>query len=42
LFPPGAWLPIATNTLDTTGTLPFTDPSATNYQQQFYRLRLAQ
>jgi hypothetical protein len=42
LFPPGSWQPIATNTLGTDGALPFTDPSATNYPQQFYRLRLAQ
>jgi hypothetical protein len=39
---PSNWLPIATNTLGTNGTLPFTDPSATNYQQQFYRLQLEQ
>ena len=39
---PANWLPITTNTLGTNGTLPFADPSATNYQQQFYRLRLAQ
>jgi hypothetical protein len=41
LFPPGNWLPIATNTLGTNGTLPFTDTSATNFPQQFYRLQLA-
>ena len=39
---PANWLPIATNTFGTNGTLPFTDTSATNYQQQFYRLRLGQ
>jgi len=39
---PANWLPIATNTLGTNGTLPFTDPSATNFPFQFYRLKLAQ
>ena len=41
LFPPGSWLPLATNTLGTNGTWPFTDTSATNFPQQFYRLMLA-
>ena len=35
-----AWLPIATNTL-TTNVWPFTDLGATNFQQRFYRLKLA-
>jgi len=41
LFPPGNWQPISTNTLGSNGTLPFTDTSATNFPQQFYRLELA-
>ena len=35
------WLPIATNTLDASGTWLFTDLQAENFQQQFYRLELA-
>jgi Pro-kumamolisin, activation domain/Domain of unknown function (DUF5011)/Immunoglobulin domain len=38
----GDWLPLATNTLGTNGLWPFTDPSATNYLHQFYRLMLSQ
>jgi len=41
LVPVIIWLPIATNTLDATGIWQFTDPSAVNFQQQFYRLELA-
>ena len=40
-FPPGNWLPLATNTLGTNGLWQFTDTSATNYPQQFYRLELS-
>jgi len=29
-----------TNVLNKTGTLPFSDPAATNYSQRFYRARL--
>ncbi len=36
------WLSIATNTIDTNGVWLFADPSATNYPQQFYRLKLAE
>ena len=35
------WLPVATNTLGTNGVWQFTDVSATNFPQQFYRLKLA-
>jgi hypothetical protein len=38
----GSWLPVATNTLGTNGVWSFTDTSATNFPQQFYRLRLVQ
>jgi len=41
LFPPGNWLSVATNTLGTNGVWQFTDTSATNFPQQFYRLKLA-
>jgi uncharacterized repeat protein (TIGR01451 family) len=41
LFPPGNWLPIATNTLGTNGVWQFTDTSAPNFPQQFYRLELS-
>jgi hypothetical protein len=34
------WLSIATNTLGTNGVWQFTDPQATNFPQQFYRLML--
>jgi len=40
-FPPGNWLPLATNTLGTNGLWQFTDTSATNFPQQFYRLELS-
>ena len=40
LFAPGDWLPVATNTLGGDGVWSFTDSSATNFPQQFYRLRL--
>ncbi len=36
------WLPIATNTLGTNGVWQFNDAQATNFQQRFYRLKLAQ
>jgi hypothetical protein len=42
LFPPTNWQPIATNTLGTNGAWQFTDELATNFFQQFYRLKLAQ
>jgi hypothetical protein len=35
------WLPIATNTLGTNGVWQFSDTQATNFPQQFYRLKLA-
>ena len=41
LFTPGSWLPLATNTLGTNGLWQFTDTSATNFPQQFYRLELS-
>ncbi len=41
LVPVVIWLPIATNTLDASGTWLFTDLQAENFQQQFYRLELA-
>ncbi len=40
IFPPGNWLPVATNTLGTNGVWSFIDASVTNFPQQFYRLRL--
>ena len=40
LTSPANWLPVATNTLDTNGVWQFTDTSATNFPQQFYRLQL--
>jgi hypothetical protein len=36
------WQPIATNLIDTSGIWQFTDTQAVNFQQQFYRLMLAQ
>jgi hypothetical protein len=36
------WLPVATNTLGTNGVWQFTDASATNFPQRFYRLKFAQ
>ncbi len=41
LFTPGSWLPLATNTLGQNGLWQFTDTSATNFPQQFYRLELS-
>ena len=41
LFSSGDWLSVATNTLGTNGVWHFTDLSATNFPQQFYRLKLA-
>jgi hypothetical protein len=41
LFSTTDWLPLATNTLGTNGVWSFTDTSATNFPEQFYRLRLA-
>ena len=38
----GGWLPVATNTLDSSGIWQFTDAQATNFIQRFYRLKLAQ
>jgi hypothetical protein len=40
-LPPIGWLPVATNTLGTNGVWQFTDARATNFVQQFYRLKLA-
>jgi len=42
LAPPAAWLPMATNTLGTNGLWQLTDAQATNFQQRFYRLKLAE
>ena len=39
-FFPAIWLPVATNTLDASGTWQFTDLQATNFPQRFYRLKL--
>jgi Bacterial Ig-like domain (group 3) len=36
------WLPVATNTLGTNGVWQFPDASATNFPQQFYRLKFVQ
>jgi hypothetical protein len=41
LFSAGNWLPVATNTVGTNGVWQFTDASATNFPQQFYRLKFA-
>jgi hypothetical protein len=41
LFPTGGWQPIATNILDSSGVWQFTDMQAADFQQQFYRLKLA-
>ena len=41
LFSGADWLPLATNYLGTNGVWNFTDTAATNFPQQFYRLRLA-
>lgn len=41
LFSSGDWLSVATNTLGTNGVWHFTDLSAPNFPQQFYRLKLA-
>jgi hypothetical protein len=40
LILPANWLPIATNTLDTSGVWQFTDAQALNFAQRFYRLEL--
>ena len=42
LFAPASWQPVATNTLDASGVWHFTDLSATNFMQQFYRLKVVQ
>lgn len=42
LFAPAGWQPVATNTLDASGVWHFTDLSATNFTQQFYRLKVVQ
>lgn len=39
---PGVWLSMATNTLGTNGVWMYTDTSATNSAQKFYRLKLVQ
>jgi arabinogalactan endo-1,4-beta-galactosidase len=41
LFPTGGWQPIATNIFDSSGVWQFTDMQAADFQQQFYRLKLA-
>jgi arabinogalactan endo-1,4-beta-galactosidase len=41
LFSAAGWQPIATNTLDTNAVWQFNDTNATNFQQQFYRFKLA-
>ena len=38
----GGWLPVATNTLDSSGVWQFNDAQATNFTQRFYRLKLVQ
>ena len=35
----GIWMPLLTNTLGTSGSLSFNDPSSTNYPARFYRIR---
>ena len=40
-FYPAIWLPVATNTLDASGTWQFTDLQATNFMLRFYRLKRA-
>ena len=42
LLPTAGWLPVATNTPGTNGVWQFTDPQAASFQNQFYRLKLAQ
>ena len=39
--PAGGWQALATNTLGTNGAWQFTDTTATNFAQRFYRLELA-
>jgi hypothetical protein len=39
LAPPVIWTPLATNVADSNGVFNFTDLAATNYQQQFYRIK---
>jgi arabinogalactan endo-1,4-beta-galactosidase len=41
LFPTDGWQPLVTNTLDSSGIWQFTDMQAADFQQQFYRLKLA-
>ena len=41
LIPPIGWLPLATNTLGTNGVWQYTDAQATNFPQQYYRLKFA-
>ena len=38
LVPPVVWLPLATNSADTNGSINFNDPQAVNRSQRFYRL----
>jgi len=40
-FTPAIWRPVATNTLDASGTWQFTDMQATNFMLRFYRLKRA-
>ncbi|MDB6021343.1 MAG: Peptidase propeptide, partial [Pedosphaera sp.] len=42
IFSSADWLSVATNTLGTNGVWQFNDAQATNFQQRFYRLQLAQ
>ncbi len=37
LAPPAIWTAISTNAADTNGNFTFTDPSATNYTERYYR-----
>ena len=41
VFSANGWQPVATNTFDVSGVWQFTDLQAVNFQQQFYRLKLA-
>ena len=38
LVPPVVWLPLTTNAADASGVISFTDPSATNEVQRYYRM----
>ena len=39
-FTSGVWVPLATNTVDVTGTWQFADTQVNNSPQRFYRLKL--